>query len=93
MEDRIHFTSRNGQRILLIDLSHCSAADVEKICRLVPKFVTAEPKGSVLLLADFTGAELSREAVTMLKEGTVFDRPFIKRSAWVGNRVNPKSFL
>ncbi|MBZ5719000.1 MAG: STAS/SEC14 domain-containing protein [Acidobacteriia bacterium] len=92
MKDRIRFISYKGQQILLADLSHCTAAEVEKISRLVPAFVTAEPHGSVLLLADFTGAELNREAITILKEGTVFDRPHIKRSAWVGTEAIPKVF-
>jgi hypothetical protein len=92
MEDRIRFISHKGQQILLVDLSHCVAAEVEKISRLVPSFVTAEPHGSVLLLADFTGAELSREAVTILKQVTVFDRPHVMRSAWVGTEAIPKVF-
>jgi len=54
--------------------------------------VTPQPKGSVLLLADFTGAEFDRDSVTALKESTVFDRPHIKRSAWVGTENLPKIF-
>lgn len=54
--------------------------------------MTTEPKGSVLLLADFTGAEFDRTAVTAMKEGTVFDRPHIKKSAWFGTENLPKIF-
>ena len=92
MEDRIRFISHKGRQILLVDLSHCAAAEAEKICRLVPSFVTAEPRGSVLLLADFTGVELNREVIALLKQGTVFDRPHVKRSAWVGTEAIPKVF-
>ena len=92
MEDRIRFIEHQGKQILFVDLSNCSPAEVTKLTHLVPKFVTAQPKGSVLLLADFTGAEFDRDAVTAMKEGTVFDRPHIKKSAWFGTENLAKVF-
>jgi len=92
MEGRIRFIQHEGHRILLVDLTDCSAAEVKRISELVPKFVTSHPKGSLLLLADFTGAEFDREAFTTMKEGTVFDRPYLKKSAWVGTENLPKVF-
>jgi hypothetical protein len=92
MEDRIRFIHHEGHNILLVDLSNCSASEVKRISELVPKFVMAHPKGSLLLLADFTGAEFDREAITTMKEGTVFDRPYLKKSAWVGTENLPKVF-
>jgi len=91
-EDRIRFISHKGKPILLVDISGCTAAEVQKMSKLVPAFVTQQPKESVLLLADFTGAEFDRDAITALKEGTVFDRPHIKRSAWVGTESLPQVF-
>ncbi|MHB8214605.1 MAG: hypothetical protein ACYDDS_00875 [Candidatus Sulfotelmatobacter sp.] len=55
--------------------------------------MTSEPRGSVLLLADFTGAEFDRIAIERLKESAVFDRPHLKRSAWVGVEKLPKVFF
>lgn len=92
MEDRIRFIQHKGHKILLVDLSHCAAPEVKRIADLVPKFVSSHPKGSLLLLADFAGAEFDREAVTSMKEGTVFDRPYLKKSAWVGTENLPKIF-
>ncbi|HEY6072785.1 MAG TPA: STAS/SEC14 domain-containing protein [Anaerolineales bacterium] len=92
MDDRIRFITHQGKRILLVDASGCTAAELEKIARLVPTYVTAEPRGSVLLLADFTGAEFDRGAVERMKPAIVFDRPHVKRSAWVGTDVIPKVF-
>lgn len=83
-EDRIRFIEHKGKRILLVDISHCTPREVETMSRLVPSYVTSEPQDSVLLLADFTGAEFDRIAIDRLKEATVFDRPHLKRSAWVG---------
>ena len=57
MDDRIRFITHQGKQILLVDVSHCSAAELLKISRVVPHYVMPEPRGSVLLLADFTGAE------------------------------------
>jgi hypothetical protein len=92
MEDRIRCVEHRGKQILLADLSHCTAREVEKIALLVPSYVTSEPRGSVLLLADFTGAEFDRIAIERLKESAVFDRPHLKRSAWVGIERLPKVF-
>jgi hypothetical protein len=92
MEDRIRFVEHKGKQILLADLSHCTPAEVAKLSLLVPSYVTSEPRGSVLLLADFTGAEFDRVAIDRLKESAVFDRPYLKRSAWVGVERLPKVF-
>ena len=92
MEDRIRFIEHEGKRILLIDVSHCSAAELAKIAQIVPSYVETKPLGSVLLLADFTGAEFDRIAIDRLKESAVFDRPHLKQSAWVGTERLPKVF-
>src|SRR5258708_30422683 len=84
MEDRIRFVEHQGKKILLVDVSQCTPREVEKLALLVPSYVTSEPRASVLLLADFTGAEFDRIAIERLKESAVFDRPHLKRSAWVG---------
>jgi hypothetical protein len=93
MEERIRFVEHGGKQILLADLSHCTPREVEKLALLVPSYVTSEPRGSVLLLADFTGTEFDRIAIERLKESAVFDRPHVKRSAWVGVERLPQVFL
>jgi SpoIIAA-like len=92
MDDRIRFITHKGKQILLVDASHCTAAELLKLSRVVPLHVMTEPRGSVLLLADFTGTEFDRETVTSLKESTVFDRPHLKKSAWVGTDNLPRVF-
>ncbi|HTZ95875.1 MAG TPA: hypothetical protein VMB18_05730 [Terriglobales bacterium] len=92
MENRIRFIQHEGHNILLIDLSGCSAPEVKRIAGLIPKFVTTHPKHSLLILTDFTGAEFDRDAVTTMKEGLVFDRPHVKKSAWIGTENLPKVF-
>jgi hypothetical protein len=92
MEERIRFVTHKNRKVLLVDLSNCTSAEVAQLSRLVPSYVTAEPHGSVLLLADFSGAKFDKAAVASLKEGTVYDRPHLKRSAWVGTETLAKVF-
>jgi hypothetical protein len=92
MEERIRYINHKGQRVLLIDLSNCSAQEVSRISLLVPAQTVTEPRGSVLLLADFTGAQFDKNSLEALKQATVFDRPHLKRSAWVGVETLPHVF-
>ena len=92
MEDRIRFTTHQGKQILLVDASNCSPAELLKLSRIVPTHVMAKPRGSVLLLADFSGTEFDRASITAMKEGMVFDRPHLKKSAWVGIDNLPRVF-
>jgi len=92
MEERIRFVDHHGQQILLVDVTNCTPAEMIEIGSLVPSYVSSEPRGSVLLLADFTGSKFDKSAVETLKQATVFDRPHIKRSAWVGTEGMPKVF-
>jgi hypothetical protein len=92
MDDRIRFITHQGKQILLVDVSNCSAAELLRDSRVVPHYVMPEPRGSVLLLADFTGAQFDREAITSLKQSAVFDRPHLKTSAWVGTENLPRVF-
>jgi len=92
-EDRIRYISHKGKAVLLVDVSHSSAAEFERICKLVPEFVTREPRQSVLILGDFTGAKFDKNAIEALKRGAVFDRPHVRRSAWVGVDSFPRVFF
>ena len=90
--DRVRYITYQGQRILLVDLSGCTAEQCATICDLVPSYVTTEPRDSVLILADFTNAQMDRNAVEHLKKAMVYDRPHIKRSAWFGAAGFPRAF-
>jgi hypothetical protein len=91
MEERIRFIDHQGKRVLLVDFSNCSANEVEEIARAVPDHVTVNPHSSVLVLTDFTGAAFDRDALRAIKE-TVFDKPFVKKSALIGTEDLPASF-
>jgi SpoIIAA-like len=92
MEERIRFITHRGKTVLLVDVSNCSSAQMIELGHLVPTYVSEQPKGSVLLLADFTGCKFDKPAFETLKQAAVFDRPHLKRSAWVGTETLPKIF-
>ena len=92
MHDAIRFITHKGKQILLVDCTNCSPEELVKIFGIVPRYVTAQPRGSVLLLADFTGAKFNQKIMEAIKPGLVFDRPHLKRSAWVGTENLPKVF-
>lgn len=91
--DRVRFVTHRDQRILLADFTGCSAEEVATTADLVQGTVTGEPLGSVLLLADFSGAEFTRNAVERIKVAAAFDRPHIRRAAWVHTETLPKALF
>jgi hypothetical protein len=84
MSERIHLINHRGKQVLMVDFSNCSPSEVEKIARAVPDYVITQPRGSVLVLSDFTGASLDQDAIRTIKETAVFDKPYINKSALVG---------
>jgi hypothetical protein len=84
MLERIRSITEQGKQILLIDLSNCRASEVAHIAEAVPDHVMLLPRGSVLLLVDFAGASFDAEAIRVVKETAVFDKPYIKKAAWIG---------
>jgi hypothetical protein len=90
LTDRIRFITHQGKQILLVDLSNCSALEVEKIAQALPDLVATRPRGSVLILDDFTGASFDQEAIRAMKESAVFDKPYTEKSAWVGAEDLPE---
>ena len=90
---RVRFITHGDQRLLLVDCTDCTAEQVAKIADQVPALVTEEPPRSVLLLGDFSRAKFSNDSVEHLKIATVFDRPYLKRAAWVLTENLPKTLL
>lgn len=89
--ERIRFVTYQNSQVLLIDCTNCTEGEISALADELPKVVTKEPPGSVLLLADFTGAKFDKESVEHVKIAAVFDRPHVQRSAWVLNENLPKA--
>ena len=92
LTEHIHFINHQAKQVLLLDLANCSAAEVGNSFRAVPEFVTSRPSGLVLILSDFTGASFDLEAIRVMKETAVFDKPYVNKSAWTGTKIFPEAF-
>jgi hypothetical protein len=87
---KIRWLTHRRRQVLFLDCSYSSAAEVEEVVREAQQVITAQERGSVLVMADFTGVEFDREAVMRIKEVATVDRPFVQRSAWVGTESLPE---
>jgi hypothetical protein len=92
MAERISFVTHQGKPIMLVDLSHCKPKEILLLLDEIEHTVARHARGSLLTLADLTGAHLDRAVATRMKEVLVRDRPFVKRSAWVGVESIPKVY-
>ena len=91
-EDRIRFIKHKGHAIFVVDFSHCGSKEVMLLIEQVRAIVARHTHGSMLTLADFTGAEIDKKVATRMKEVLTLDRPYVKRSAWVGADSVPHVF-
>jgi hypothetical protein len=91
-EERLRFVKHKGQSIFVVDLSHCTGKEILFLIEQVKVIVARHAPGSMLTLADFTGAEVDKQVATRMKEVLTLDRPYVKRSAWVGAESLPHVF-
>jgi len=91
--ERIRFVAHRDKSVLLIDFTDCGPQEIRVLCTAVRDVIARQAKGSVLALADFTGARFSKDAVTRIKEVTTFDAPYVRRAAWVGAESMPKAYF
>jgi len=88
-DERLHFIKHKGHAVYVIDFSHCEAKEILLLLDMVRADVARHPHGSMLILTDFAGAHVDKAVATKAKEVLVFDRPYVKRSAWVGTESLP----
>jgi hypothetical protein len=81
-----------GHAIYLIDFSHCAEKEMLLLLDMIRADIARHEPGSLLTLADFTGAEVDKNVATRIKEVLVLDRPYVKRSAFVGTESLPHIF-
>jgi hypothetical protein len=88
-EERLHFVKHKGHAIYVIDFSNCEAKEILLLLDQVRADVARHAPGSLLTLADFSGAHIDKVVATRAKEVLVLDRPYVKRAAWVGTESLP----
>lgn len=84
MDDRIHFIEHKGRQILHFDFSHATVHQMLLLLEHIRVTVAQHGRESLVTFADFTGAEVDRTVATKLKEVLTLDRPFVKKTGWVG---------
>jgi hypothetical protein len=92
MDERISFVTHQGKAIMLIDFSHCQPKEILLLLEEIPATVARHQRGSLLTLVVLHGARIDRAVATRMKEVLVLDRPYVKRSAWVGAESVPKVY-
>jgi hypothetical protein len=82
---RVRFITHKGKQVLLLDYSHL-ADEAEQLAMVEERkrLVMSQPKGSVLTVADITGAKFNKNVITRIKEANVYDTPYVVRAAMVG---------
>jgi hypothetical protein len=90
--ERLRFVKHKGQEIFLIDFSHCKSKEIVLLLDQVRADIARHAPGSVLTLADFSDAQIDKAVATKIKEVLVLDRPYVKKSAWIGTHSLPRVF-
>lgn len=92
LDGRLKFIKHKGHAIFVIDFSHCAAKEMILLLDQVRADIARHAPASLLTLGDFTGAQVDKHVATKIKETLVFDRPYVKKSAWVGTEDLPHVF-
>ncbi len=93
MDDRIRFIEQRGKQILLLDFSRANAHEMQLLLEYVRMTVAQHGHESLVTLADFAGSEVDHAVATRIKEVLTLDRPFVKKTAWVGSESIPHAFM
>ena len=93
MDEPIRFVEHKGKEILLFDFSHANAHDMLLLLEQVRVTVAQQERSSVVTLGDYTGSTVDHDVATKIKEVMTLDRPFVKKTAWVGTEGIPHAFM
>ena len=92
LPSRLRFVTHKGHDILLCDLTDCPTKEMLMLLDQIRALVERQSPGSLLILSDFTGTHIDKQVATRAKEVLVLDRPYVKKSAWVGTEHLPQVF-
>jgi NAD(P)-dependent dehydrogenase (short-subunit alcohol dehydrogenase family) len=89
---RFQWLTHEGKQVLLLDFTQNPAKRIEQLAREVQQIITAQPPGSVLVLADFTDATFSTDALKQIARAAAANRRHVARTAWVGVNLPEAQF-
>ena len=90
--ERPRFIKHKGHALLWFDLTNCGCKEMLRMLDQIKALVERHAPGSLLILSDFTGTHIDKQVATRAKELLVLDRPYVKKSAWVGTKHLPPVF-
>jgi hypothetical protein len=93
MDDRIYFIEHKGKQILKFDFSHATAQQMQLLLEHIRITVAQHARESLVTFADYTGATVDHAVATKIKEVLTLDRPFVKKTAWIGTENIPRAFM
>ncbi len=88
-EERLRFIQHKGHSVLFIDFRNCESKEMLPLFDQIKSTVEQHAPKSLLILSDFAGAHFDKQAATRAKEVLVLDRPYVKKSAWIGTESVP----
>jgi hypothetical protein len=91
VDERIRFIEHKGKQILLLDFSHATAPQMLPLLKQVQTTVAQHEPKSVLILANYEGAEIDHRVAMKIKEVLALDRPYVKKAAWLGTAHIPQA--
>jgi hypothetical protein len=80
----VRFIEHRDKRILHIDFGGCELEEFVSIIKESKKLIAKEPHTSVLTLTNVKAAHISPMASKVLKEFTMFNKPYVKAGAVLG---------
>jgi hypothetical protein len=92
LQDRLRFIKHKGHAVFAVDFTNCTPKEMVLLLDQIRVDVGRHAPNSVLIFADFSGAQIDKNVATRMKEVMVLDRPFVKRSAWIGTETMPHIF-
>lgn len=81
---RINWLKHEGVRILRIDFTNCTPAEMMKIIDEAKETVGSEPRGSVRTLTNITNARFNSDVNTTMKNYVAHNKPYVCAAALVG---------
>ena len=82
--DRVKLIVYDNKEILLIDFSSLKGREISLVAEEAKKIISVKAKLSVLALTDVANVPYNKGVISVLRDLTTFNKPYIKASAVVG---------
>ncbi|HPD19186.1 MAG TPA: hypothetical protein PLF61_05940, partial [Candidatus Goldiibacteriota bacterium] len=82
--ERMQILEHKGKKILYLDFSKANYEEAKEIMNDAQKIIFSSEPNSLLIIDNFTDAEVTPQATYKLKEFVMQNKPYIKASAVMG---------